>query len=174
MNSNVRKFINDISDDIRKAYGIQTPIHNMEEIVTLLGGRINLLEEDDAIYDGLIRKSSEDGFEIRISPFQSRERMNFTIAHEIGHLFLHMGYIILPSLWERQDELEYKRFGKGDDEYEANEFAAAFLMPKDEYRDKIIEFSEDRTVNMKKVAEYFNVSVQAAINRGRFLGYLEW
>jgi Zn-dependent peptidase ImmA (M78 family) len=39
-----------------------------------------------------------------ISPYQSEERRKFTIAHELGHLFLHMGYLLDSDLWSGQDE----------------------------------------------------------------------
>lgn len=81
------------------------------------------------MFDGSIRKQ-DDGFIIYISPFQSTERRKFTIAHELGHLFLHMGYRINSDLWNKQMDATYYRAGDSLLEYQANEFAAALLMPK--------------------------------------------
>jgi Zn-dependent peptidase ImmA (M78 family) len=30
---------------------------------------------------------------------KARARRNFSVAHELGHLFLHMGYIVSPEKW---------------------------------------------------------------------------
>ena len=70
----------------------------------------------------------------------------------------------------------YHRAGSvsSEKEYQANEFAAAFLMPRDEYLKKMNEYTDGNKVNTSKIAEYFNVSVEAASNRGKFLGYLKW
>lgn len=103
-----------------------------------------------------------------------KKRRRFTIAHELGHLFLHMGYLINEELWRKQDQNVYERSGSSEKEYQANEFAAAFLMPKEDYFRKMNESMDGNKVNTSKIAEYFNVSVEAASNRGKFLGYLKW
>lgn len=54
-----------------------------------------LIERVDVenISDSSIRKQN-DGFIIYISLFQSFERKKFTIAHELGHLFLQRGILL--------------------------------------------------------------------------------
>lgn len=85
-----------------------------------------------------------------------------------------MGYMTNQELWERQDESRYHRSGNSEKEYQANEFAAAFLMPRDEYWKALNRNTVGDKVDTSKIAEYFNVSVEAASNRGKFLGYLKW
>ena len=47
-------------------------------------------------------------------------------------------------------------------------------MPKDEYK-KIMDYNTcGNMVQTSKIADYFGVSVSAASNRGKFLGYLQW
>ncbi len=41
-------------------------------------------------------------FEIIVFEYQPPNRKSFTIAHELGHLFLHMGYIIDEERWKVQ------------------------------------------------------------------------
>lgn len=84
-----------------------------------------------------------------------------------------MGYLTNKKLWESQGEHIYHRIGSSEKEYQANEFAAAFLMPKQEYIKIMNENLKGNTVNTSKIAEYFHVSVEAASNRGKFLGYLK-
>lgn len=162
--------INSLTQDILTLFNIQIPIQDIDELVGMLGGSI---QTDFSCTDGSVVKEGES-FRILISPFQDEKRRRFTIAHELGHLFLHMGYLTNAELWERQDENIYHRLGSSEKEYQANEFAAAFLMPQKEYIKIMNENIIGDKVNTFKIAEYFNVSVEAASNRGKFLGYLKW
>lgn len=172
MNDATRNMINSLTEDILHSFEIQVPIQDIDGLVRLLGGSI---QEDDSHLDGTVKKDGES-FRILVSPFQDEKRRRFTVAHELGHLFLHMGYLTNKELWKRQGEKEYHRAGSvsSEKEYQANEFAAAFLMPRDEYLKKMNEYTVGNKVNTSKIAEYFNVSVEAASNRGKFLGYLKW
>lgn len=58
-------------------------------------------------------------------------------------------------------------------EYQANEFAAALLMPKKEYKKIMNQYTTGNKVETDKVADYFGVSVSVASSRGKFLGYLQ-
>lgn len=173
MRKEVRHFINYLAERVIEFYNIEIPIENIEDIVQKIGGRIVEKAEFNDLSDGSIKKIGENEFEIAISKYQSKKRKNFTIAHELGHLFLHMGYMTNEKIWKSQDETVYKRYGTSTQEYQANEFAAALLMPREEYKEVIESNVINNTVIIANVARYFNVSVEAAINRGRFLGYLE-
>ncbi len=171
MDNLTRRMIDSLTQDILDSFHIQVPIQDMDELVHSLGGSI---QTDFSYADGAVVKVG-DSFRILLSPFQDEKRRRFTIAHELGHLFLHMGYLTNAELWGRQEENMYhQRLGSSEKEYQANEFAAAFLMPKNEYLKKLNEFVIGNKVNTSKIAEYFNVSVEAASNRGKFLGYLKW
>lgn len=170
MDNATRIMINSLTQDILTLFNIQIPIQDIDELVGMLGGSI---QTDFSCTDGSVVKEGES-FRILISPFQDEKRRRFTIAHELGHLFLHMGYLTNAELWERQDENIYHRLGSSEKEYQANEFAAAFLMPQNEYIKIMNENIIGDKVNTSKIAEYFNVSVEAASNRGKFLGYLKW
>ena len=47
-------------------------------------------------------------------------------------------------------------------------------MPQEEYLKVMNDNLAGNKVDTSKIAEYFNVSVEAASNRGKFLGYLKW
>lgn len=170
MDSVTRNMINSLTEDILHSFKVEIPIKDIDELVRTLGGTI---QTDASYFDGAVVKEGE-GFKILLSPFQDERRRRFTIAHELGHLFLHMGYLINDELWNRQDESIYHRIGSSEREYQANEFAAAFLMPREEYVKTMNDNIVGNKVNTSKIAEYFNVSVEAASNRGKFLGYLRW
>lgn len=170
--SDKRRYIERVTKLIRDVFEISIPIINMESVVEKLGGTLeknNELLLIDA--EGRLRKKDE-GFIISVNEEQSESRMNFTIAHELGHLFLHMGYMIDEDKWNAIDK-QYYRKGDNEEEFEANEFAAAFLMPRTDYKDIMDRYTEGNIVSTTKIAEYFNVSVSAALNRGKWLGYLK-
>jgi Zn-dependent peptidase ImmA (M78 family) len=76
------------------------------------------------------------------------ERERFSIAHELGHYVLH-------SLFG-QKKIRAARYGSDPIEWEANWFAAAFLMPEELFLRKISEYS-----NKEIVASFFGVTVPA-------------
>ena len=170
MDNSTRRMINSLAEDVLSAYNISVPIGNIDEIVEKLGGTI---QKEAFFSDGAVEKEG-NGFKIIVSPFQDEKRERFTIAHELGHLFLHMGYRTNNELWEKQENNIYHRIGNSEKEYQANEFAAAFLMPATEYLSVLNKVAEGNMVDTSKIAEYFNVSIEAAANRGKFLVYLRW
>lgn len=88
---------------------------------------------------------------IRLSDATSRWRDRFTIAHELGHYFLHyraMGHIGVKTFY--RDE-------RSTADVQANVFAAALLMPVDRF---IEAFYEDEG-SIQKLANRFEVSPAA-------------
>lgn len=167
------RVINEIAELVRKVYNVDGPVSDIDSVVSRMGGRVI---EDPVIYDfsdGQIRKIGDSEFEIIVSPFQSLERRNFAIAHELGHLFLHMDFMTDSDKLRKQSKEVYYRNGNSELEYQANEFAAAFLMPRKDYKNKLDEHIKGNMENTEKIARYFFVSIDAAVNRGIELGYLE-
>lgn len=175
LNQELRDLIDEIAKAVRLEFDVSTPV-DIDEIVKKMGGNIISDPNLDQFADGKIRKTGDETFEIRVSSYQSVKRRKFTIAHELGHLFLHMGFMTNPKIWENQEHQSFNIKGNSDVEYQANEFAAAFLMPKEEYKVVMDQnTSEDgTTVYTSRIADYFGVSVDTASNRGKWLGYLEW
>ena len=173
MDYGMRNLIEKLTTDVISIFQIHYPIDNIYEIVERIGGEVFEDEGLSEYSDGFIQRMG-DRFKIVVSQQQPRNRKNFTIAHELGHLFLHMGYLIDDELWNKQGNLTYYRSGNSEQEYQANEFAAALLMPREQYVRIMNQNSDGNTVYIDKVAEYFNVSINAASNRGKWLGYLEW
>jgi Zn-dependent peptidase ImmA (M78 family) len=160
-----------LAEIIRDGLELNTPV-NVEEAVKRLGGR---LVEKDALELGMEAKVRRDGerFEIEIEKNKPALRKRFSVAHELGHLFLHMGYLVNPDLWSNTDEYKdsvYYRFGHGIEEDEANEFAAAFLMPEGEFQKIAGEHVRDGLCSLEGVASHFRTSKDAALIRGRSLG----
>lgn len=179
MDREMRATINELAQDVIELFEIEIPIRSMKEIVEKMGGEI--VEEDNVgMYsDGYIEKIPQTdrgqcGFRIVIPSSQPENRKNFTIAHELGHLFLHMGYMINEELWNTNCNQSFNRKGDSEIEWQANEFAGALLMPQDQYKKVLDRNKEGEKVSISEIAEYFHVSADAASCRGKWLGYLEW
>ena len=173
-----RQIINGIAYKIRDILKLETPV-DLNELVTLLKGEI---EYDDIEGNEARIQKIEGGsynFSITLSHETKKQRDRFTIAHELGHLFLHMGYLIDKEKWGKigtYKDSAYYRYGYSEAEYEANEFARAILMPEVEF----IKIANDnkskdgKTYELHTIAEHFNVSVDVVKVRGRWLGLFEW
>lgn len=176
-----RNEIEKFAANLRAALGLQKPPYDPEEAIKKLGGEIDWALSFFEEADGLIAKTGPNSFRISLNASKRKNipRKRFTLAHEIGHLFLHMGFIIQPDKWKNLNTYnELVKFrdasNKRVEEYEANQFAAAFLMPKEEFVSQVNKNSVGQTCNVPPIADYFNVSIEAAEYRGRFLGLFQW
>ena len=169
-----REKIQNFAEEVHEKLGIEIPV-DLPAVCQQLGGE--LLEEDlGEEIDAKIEKSG-DSFKIIVNRNKPNTRNNFSIAHELGHLFLHMGYLINPERWNNVNtytDSVYYRFGHDIEELEANEFSAAFLMPEAKYRHEVKKFTRDGLCDIPNVAKRFGVSEDAAINRGRWLRIFSW
>lgn len=140
----------------------------IEPIVARLGGKVNYknVSPGEKKPESMVVKSQQD-FTIYLPTMTSPARDRFTIAHELGHLFLHYpriarehpGELMVATRWVDEDDPVQQRA-----EWEANWFAAAFLMP----RDAFVEAYENETAD--DVADSFGVSLQAVEVRAKSLG----
>lgn len=175
MDVKTRIMIDKITEYVRKEYKIIGPISDIESIVVSMGGIIVEKTAIDDLSDIWIRKSGKESFEIFLPPVQiswTIEIRNFMIAHELGHLFLHMGFRINDDKWNNQMKGFYRN-NDAETNYQANEFAKAFLMPEEEYGEILNRYTKGNRVNIKEVANHFHVAINIAASRGQLLGYFE-
>ena len=93
-------------------------------------------------------------------------KINFIIAHEIGHACLHRDNL---PLFTDTDKTLADWYAKGSHETEANTFATELLMPADLFIGKVRKRKFDLPL-IESVAEYFGASKTAAFLRYRELG----
>ena len=115
-------------------------------------------------------------FKIYINVHHPMTRRRFTVAHEIGHFLLHRDKLVPNENDEHVDSIkthvqELKREDErelGEEErlmeIEANNIAAAILMPEYDFR-QAFKVADD----LKEVAEKFKVSEAAAAIRAENL-----
>jgi predicted transcriptional regulator len=168
-----RQHINRLAETVLSTCELSVPIP-MDEAVRRLRGDLAFVAKAD--FEAKIEKT-DTGFRITLPQDGYEPRERFSIAHELGHLFLHMGYLVDEAKWnsiEDYTDSVYYRYGYSVEESEANEFAGAFLMPRAEFARVAQQHQDGDEYDITRIAEQFNVSAGAAVTRGRFLGLFRW
>jgi len=174
--------IGNIADLVRTAFDLPCP-YEPRLAVEKLGGKI--VRDDNTVVDASVKKEGAESFIISLNPNKyphDNAQGRLAIAHELGHLFLHMGFLIKKKLWKSISEETYMSYSsetlpknRTREELEADEFAAAFLMPRKEFDRQIYQNkSKDGIINVNDIANYFAVSPKMILTRARWLGYVEW
>jgi predicted transcriptional regulator len=130
---------------------------DVHTLVRLLGGRVEVSAWGS---DESLHVDDEDSFTIYLPPSTSSRRDRFTMAHELGHYFLHYLY---PS---KRGVASFNRGSRNRAETEANVFASSLLMPAAEFERGHAELYPD----MHALARRFDVSPAAAEVRCQVLG----
>jgi Zn-dependent peptidase ImmA (M78 family) len=165
--------IEQVAQALRERFGISpkerlggTP--HLLGLVEKTGGEVTIVDCPAAYEaDGgsLVIRGPHD-YTIYLSPYTTPLRDNFTIAHELGHVILHYSH--------RRDELadslplHFARYGTDPFEWQANRFAAALLMPKEDVQREFGRVKGD----IGLLAGRYGVSVPAVQIRCRSLGLI--
>lgn len=128
---------------------------DIDTLLRRLGGAVGYATDEESLH---VR--SRGDFTIFIPHFTSSRRDRFTIAHELGHYFLHY---LHPKV---NGELSFGRGGRDRAETEANVFASALLMPAKQFEAAYWAAGGDTW----KLAAQFDVSPRAAEVRAQVLG----
>jgi len=145
-----------------------TPSDPLEPLLERIGGRLAFRDIfSDTENADSIKVEPSGKFTIFVSGLASAERDRFTIAHELGHYFLHFplvrakhpGQMMVATRWVDETNAIQRRA-----EWEANWFAAAFLMPSVAFKASLERHDRD----MASVASDFGVSLHAATVRAKY------
>lgn len=168
-----RVYINRAADLVRSALSLTLPItkEQLFEAVNGLGGECVPVSKSDIKDEAQISTPSDGAtplFTIKYIDTKPEKRILFSIAHELGHLFLHL--LDDDGKISKEEVLARRTRDTSKEELEANEFAAALLMPEEAFVIKCREVMSENKINLSIMAEAFNVSIQAATVRGNVLG----
>jgi len=155
--------------------GISKVPVQVDKIAISLGLSISPVDLGEAVSGILVVGNDHSTIGYNIS--QSPVRQRFTIAHELGHYVLHSQKEALfidrnYSVFKRDQQSET---GEQMIERQANQFAAALLMPKflveEELKSIHIDLGDEQ--GLKSLADRFAVSAQAMSLRLVNLGLIE-
>lgn len=137
---------------------------------------ISYLNIEDNVSGAILFDKASSTFNIFINSLKPKTRQHFTLAHELGHFFLHRQVILDDGgIVDGDKTLDgTKILFRLDDakstclEVEANNFASSLIMPKE----LVIEAWE-RLKNIEDCANIFNVSLLAMTIRLTKLGLIK-
>lgn len=161
------KIIDEITMRLRQFWDISDrPIDNIQDLLERNGIFIiknySHNEKIDAFSTSFEVNNGSIIHFIDVLETKSQSRINFDIAHELGHIILHRG------LTQEQYSAYFNKIEK-----DANRFASSFLMPENNFKDKLyknlIAFKPRFFI---PIANYFNVSIQATVSRAKDLNLI--
>ncbi|WP_188456522.1 helix-turn-helix domain-containing protein [Virgibacillus oceani] len=155
--------------EVRKYWGLgQEPISNMVRLLEANGLIVNTSRTNITSIDAFTQQQRYEKqiyyFVVLGNDKGNGYRRQFDAAHELGHVLLHDPYIDLTQL-EKDEEKELER--------QANQFAAALLLPKD-------AFTRDVSMHPRDLNHYlylkkkWHVSIGAMVVRAHNLGIIEY
>ncbi|HAU5635961.1 ImmA/IrrE family metallo-endopeptidase [Citrobacter amalonaticus] len=125
---------------------------DIDDFISKIGVELKRVIMDDEL-SGMLQKNAEGRWVITVNSLHHPKRQRFTLAHELGHYFLHRNRAI-----SFEDKALYRSTHMDSMEYEANNFAGALLMPKKQ----LVDFMNRKGTDAGLISDYFNVSVLAA------------
>lgn len=152
---------------LRDAWGLgRGPIDNLVSVVEqhgILVTSFSTSTNDVDAFSQFIGSSDMPTYIIAYSNNKtSAARIHFDIAHELGHICLHDWSEDIEEI--SKEEFKHK-------EHEANDFAAAFLLPEESFR-KDAERGPQTITFYKQLKKKWKVSIAAMIRRSEDLGIL--
>lgn len=164
-----KKTIIETVDKLRKELNLESPV-NLDKFFEYFSNLSieyeSAINEDEVIGNSFIYKDKEHYIlSVRWKKEDETEKERWTIARELGHLFL--GHV-------DRHEILY-RGGANKLVHEANEFAAELLMPREEFTKQVnLHLDSDMRCHIVEVAKKFGVIHTAALTRGKIMGLFEW
>lgn len=128
------------------------PIKNLIPIIEEAGILVLLIDIPTREFSGLTIKSSSGIHIIFVNKNMSIDRIRFTAAHEMGHIFMH------------------EKTPNEQMEDEANKFASAFLMPK---ADIFLDLEKMTITKLELLKIKWKVSMTSILKRALDLGKIE-
>lgn len=124
------------------------PIQSMTAVIESAGGVVVPSDFGTDKLDAISQRPAAQPPFFFVSTTAPGDRLRFNLAHELGHIVMHSA----PAP-EQEDE--------------ANEFAAEFLMPEREIRPQLVKLTMAKLFDLKR---HWKVAMQALIMRARDLG----
>ena len=162
------------AEQLLREAGIVAPPVPVEQLAERMGALVRYVPFDGQMSGLLHRSENGNRVVIGVNSRHPTVRQRFSIAHELGHLALHE-----PAFQIDQHAFvsfrNSKSSGASDPrEIEANQFAAALLMPEALLTACVEQLGENPDVedSIRRLAQRFDVSTQAMSIRLTSLGVI--
>lgn len=177
----MRQEIWNSADKVRITLGIEGPPYEPKEVIKLLGGDYEVIRSYQlrelglneyfisSIRIGGCSHNKNAAFTVTINGDKPSSAVRYSVMSDIADILLHCltkgGNDFIPI------EEAHSIYGLSFCIEEANEFAAAFLMPTDEFIRECRRNSElhNGSISIRDIAKKFGVSTNVAMMRGAVL-----
>lgn len=168
-----KRRIQSIVQLLREKHNLKSFPVDVKQLAEAAGATIRYDEFDDGL-SGFAYQKHGSKF-IGINSTESDERQRFTIAHELGHLFMHKQNTVNYDVGIMLFRDSHSSNGTDVKEIEANNFAAELLMPEEHIRKDVvrmggIDLEDDEALS--NLADKYGVSRRAMIVRLTSLYYV--
>ena len=159
--------IESVARKTREYWGLGTgPIHNIKHQLEAHGVFVTSGHGIDRRIDAFSQKVNIQGsgsvFLVGLSDEKSAARLNFDMAHELGHILMHN--------WDdSNDDLTHDEFNNL--ERQANFFASSFLLPRESFVPDVAPYATKLDYYITLKAKW-HVSIQAMMYRARQLNII--
>lgn len=136
------------------------PLDNLITLVEKLGIAILFIDVESDKFSGMTLQTDINQSLIVVNKNMPNDHKKFTVAHELGHLIMHIPFSEDPKFYDGMDDLITI-------EKEADQFAGAFLIPKHQARYQFKNLTYSKLSDHKI---YWKVSKQAIIYRAKDVG----
>lgn len=142
----------EIAAMVRRAWYVpKGPVANLMDFVERAGCIIILCDMEAVKIDGACYRVAGLPPVIFLNKNQPADRMRFTLAHELGHLVMH-------------------QYPQPDMEKQADQFASAFLMPREDIGSSLVGLTIEKAAYMKP---RWRVSMASIIYRAKALNKID-
>lgn len=164
-NSNIIVELEDLTNEILFEHDMLKIPVDVVKIADDLGIEIYETELKKEISGAISYDSKNKKFSILLNKKNSTKRKRFTIAHELGHYFLHKNILENDEI---HIDIMYRDDSKNYEEKKVDYFAGALLMNK-----MLLEKLYNKTDSIAELSEIFDVSESAMTVRLNILGLLK-
>ena len=168
MNRTKIEIVNNLADTFRQYFQLHIPINIKELIKTvrILDGEIKVVE--DINLGASMNLNDDSSFIIKI-PKMEKNEIKYIIVYMLGHLVLYSNKFGA----NRGKNFFCKNNYSYEEDFFAQEFAVSLLMPKNKYYQILNKNTNQyEVVDIQSMANYFEVSKSAIIQRGKDLGVI--
>lgn len=137
----------------------EEPIDNLIGLVEKLGIPIVFLDVDSDKFSGMTLQTDNNQSLIVVNKNMSNDHKKFTVAHELGHLIMHIPFSEEADFYDNEDLNIVEK--------QADQFAGAFLIPTHQAR---YQFKDLTYSKLSELKMHWKVSKQAIIYRAKDAG----
>lgn len=138
------------------------PIEDFVSIVERLGIAVLFINVKSDKFSGLTIQTDNNAPLIVINKNMPNDHKKFTIAHELGHLIMHIPFAEDPDFISSLEDLDVV-------EKQADSFAGAFLIPREQAKYTFRDITYSKLDDLKI---YWKVSKQAILYRAKEVGVI--